>query len=150
MRFTQALHKIDAYLLHYTSLLNDFRISVEFISNTSNPPIVASSPQNESTEGMSALKGECDNLLREIGRLREEVVRLEQRLKNVMQLVSFRFAIFFFSQGFAAVDRFFSRQVFSITNIEDSKHMKHISWLTMLFLPSTFAAVSSHPLLPIA
>lgn len=89
MRFSHDLHKICAYLLHYGSLLDDFRISVEFINNTRNPAI-PSPPPEEKSPGLSGtlLKRECENLIREIERLKKEKTMHEERLKNVMQLVS--------------------------------------------------------------
>lgn len=81
---TQELHVIRAHLLHYTSLLEDFRKSVLFIKDTPNP---ATDPEVAASE-KELLSRECDTLLSEIARL--EMVRGMQnkRLKNVMNLVS--------------------------------------------------------------
>jgi len=81
---TQELHIIRAHLLHYTSLLEDFRKSVRFVKDTPNPAI---DPEVAASE-KELLNRECDTLLSEIARL--EMVRGMQnkRLKNVMNLVS--------------------------------------------------------------
>jgi len=123
---TQELHIIRAHLLHYISLLEDFRKSVQFIKDTPNPAI---DPEVAASE-KELLSRECDTLLSEIARL--EMVRDMQnkRLKNVMNLV------------FATVNIVDSQHAKTLTETaaRDSNAMKQISYLTMVFLPASFSA----------
>ncbi|KAF8584986.1 hypothetical protein K439DRAFT_1616330 [Ramaria rubella] len=130
MHFTQELHKIRAHLLHYASLLEDFNQSVHFVLDTPNPAMDHPKYEAERKSSRALLEKECKNLLTQIDRLKMSREMWDKRLKNVMHLV------------------------FSSVNIEDSKHMqrlteaavrdsaamKQISYLTMVFLPASFAA----------
>ncbi|KAG1717364.1 uncharacterized protein EDB91DRAFT_1191622 [Suillus paluster] len=127
------LHVLEAHLLHYQSLLHDFEVSVTFIEETPNPAMESSVFSDEQrVEGNELMRKECRNLLIEIDRLGRRQTMLSNRLKNAMNLA------------------------FAIVNIEDSRHMhslaqatitdsaKQISYLTMVFLPASFIAVSIH------
>jgi len=76
------------------------------------------------------LNRECDNLLNEIERLNNELSTQERRLKNVMDLV--------FSSVNITDSRYMRRM--SEVALRDSAAMKQISYLTMFFLPASFAA----------
>jgi hypothetical protein len=86
--FTPKLYKIRAHLLHYTSLLEEFRITVDFVSDTPNPAMDSSSHDEREREmSKELLKEECNNLLTEIRRLVRTMDMQDKRLKNVMDLV---------------------------------------------------------------
>ncbi|KAG6868400.1 hypothetical protein C0993_003636 [Termitomyces sp. T159_Od127] len=86
---TQELHVIQAHLLHYASLLEDFRKSVVFVLKTPYPGLDNSRYTPEYRERSKALmEKECDNLLSEIERLDKARSMQIKRLKNVMNLVS--------------------------------------------------------------
>ncbi|KAI6158566.1 cora-like Mg2+ transporter protein-domain-containing protein [Pisolithus thermaeus] len=110
---TQELHKLQAYLLHYKQLLRDFHKSVEFVKKTPNPAMPHDDGEHNSTKH---LKREVDNLLSEIDRLESQRTMQSDRLDNVMRLA------------------------FATVNIEDSRAMKRVSYLTMVFLPASLIA----------
>ncbi|KAJ2925316.1 hypothetical protein H1R20_g11757, partial [Candolleomyces eurysporus] len=142
MNLTQELHIIRAHHLHYSSLLEDFRKTVEFIRDTENPAL-ADLSEEERDWSLTIMKRETSNLFGEILRLEKSRRMQDRRLRNVMNL-------------FACVkaDFLMSRQVFSSVNIDDSKRMhkmteaavrdsaamKQIAYLTMVFLPASFIA----------
>jgi Mg2+ and Co2+ transporter CorA len=76
------------------------------------------------------LNRECENLILEIDRLTAELQTQERRLKNVMALV------------FSSVNIIDSKYMRQMTEaaVRDSAAMKQIAYLTMVFLPATFAA----------
>ena len=78
MAYTQDLYNIRAHQLHYSSLIDDMRKSVDFIEKTKNP-VMTASPE---------LKRECDNLLDAIKRLEQERSLQAERMQNIMHLVS--------------------------------------------------------------
>jgi hypothetical protein len=89
MALTQELHVIRAHLLHYASLLEDFRKSVLFVCNTPNPAMDADSIDDETrARDKDLLEKECGNLLAEIDRLEMNRIMQDKRLQNVMHLVS--------------------------------------------------------------
>ncbi|KAI6131033.1 cora-like Mg2+ transporter protein-domain-containing protein [Pisolithus croceorrhizus] len=110
---TQELHKLQAYLLHYKQLLRDFHKSVEFVKKTPNPAVPDDDGEHNSARH---LKREVDNLLSEIDRLESQRTMQSDRLDNVMRLA------------------------FATVNIEDSRAMKRVSYLTMIFLPASLIA----------
>ncbi|KAH7921423.1 hypothetical protein BV22DRAFT_1019395 [Leucogyrophana mollusca] len=133
IHLTRELHILQAHLLHYTSLLQDFHKSVTFVLLTPNPAMDSPTYDTQKREDSKELmKKECDNLLSEIDRLEGRRAMQSSRLKNVMELA------------------------FATVNIEDSKHMRKlteaavrdsaamkqvcISYLTMIFLPASFTA----------
>jgi hypothetical protein len=67
IRMTRELHVIRAHLLHYDSLLMDFRKSVDFVLETRNPVLEANADRQRERE---ILEREGENLLSEIKRLR--------------------------------------------------------------------------------
>ncbi|KAJ3915835.1 hypothetical protein F5877DRAFT_47806 [Lentinula edodes] len=128
---THQLHVIRAHLLHYESLLDDFRKTVEFFLKTVNPGLVQPTnkpPETESYERL--LKKECTNLLNEIDRLEMTRAMLNNRLGNVMEL------------AFSSVNIEDSRRMKNLAevSVRDSAVMKQISYLTMIFLPASFVA----------
>ncbi|KDQ10147.1 hypothetical protein BOTBODRAFT_190632 [Botryobasidium botryosum FD-172 SS1] len=117
MELTYELHVLRAHLLHYTSLLKDFQKSVVFVRDTHNPAMDRDEIDNETRAYDKALMAkECGNLISEIERLELNRKMLDERVQNVMHLV------------------------FANVNIGDSKAMKRLSYLTMIFLPASFVA----------
>jgi len=138
---TQELHVVRAHLLHYESLLQDFKKAVLFVLETPNPslgelvPNVRNSGEAEKLLRLSEslMKRECATLLYEVERLERSREMQNKRLKNVMDL------------GFSSINIEDSRRMQKLTEaaVRDSAAMKQIAYLTMVFLPSTFVAVSS-------
>ncbi|KAF9219670.1 hypothetical protein BS17DRAFT_788901 [Gyrodon lividus] len=128
---TRELHILQAHLLYYQSLLQDFQKAVVFVQRTPNPamnhPSVA---EQERSHSASLLKRETDNLLSEIERLERQRGMQSSRLKNVMDL------------AFASVNIQDSSYMKDLTwaTVRDSAAMKQISYLTMVFLPANFIA----------
>ena len=89
MDLTLELHEIRAHLLYYESLLHDFTKTVTFVQNASYPGLddPARYPPDLKETSERLLKAECENLLREIGRLENSKAQQEWRLRNVMNLV---------------------------------------------------------------
>jgi len=129
MTLTRDLHTIQAHQLHYSSLLEDFRKSVEFILNTPNPAMDALSDEDR-TMSRKLLEKECLNLLIEVERLEKSREMQERRLKNVMNLV------------FSTVNITDSKRMQDLTQaaVRDSAAMKQIAYLSMVFLPASFVA----------
>jgi hypothetical protein len=130
---TQELYVIRAHLLHWSSLIDDLRKSVVFLDNHRNPAM------NEKLNTKAEIEISTHQFQKEIGNMKMEIDRLEKardmqdkRLKNAMDLV------------FATVNIQDSRQMQELTRatVRDSAAMKLISVLTMVYLPSSFAAVS--------
>ncbi|KAG1883345.1 hypothetical protein F4604DRAFT_1920551 [Suillus subluteus] len=126
---TRDLHVLQAHLLHYQSLLHNFKVSVQFIAKTHNPAM-ESSDIYELHESKELMKTESENLISEIDRLEKRRAILTNRLKNVMDL------------AFATVNLIDSKLTRRLTEatVRDSAAMKQISYLTMVFLPATFLA----------
>ncbi|KAK2463952.1 hypothetical protein APHAL10511_004003 [Amanita phalloides] len=103
MTLTEQLHTIRAHLLHYSSLLAEFKKIVQFIFDTKNPALTEE--QRQASDEF--LKRECNTLLEEIERLNKERLMQEERLKNVIDLV------------------------FSSVNIIDSKAMQKMTEATV-------------------
>ncbi|KAG2130888.1 hypothetical protein DEU56DRAFT_914650 [Suillus clintonianus] len=125
------LYIIQAHLLQYQSLLQDFHKSVDFLQNTPNPAMESDdySP-TERKDSVDLMNRECANLLSEIGRLENRRSMQSSRLKNVMDL------------SFATVNLEDSKHMRDLTEatVRDSGAMKQISYLTMIFLPASFTA----------
>ncbi|KAG1883338.1 hypothetical protein F4604DRAFT_1920546 [Suillus subluteus] len=126
---TRELHVLQAHLLHYQSLLHNFKVSVEFIAKTHNPAMESTSV-SERDESKDLMKTESQNLLSEIDRLEMRRAMLSDRLKNAMAL------------AFETVNLNDSRETRKLTEatVRDSAAMKQISYLTMVFLPASFLA----------
>lgn len=78
---TTELHTIQAQLLHYASLLEDFRKSVNFIRNTPSPALESRHFTDLNRRDTNkVMRKECDNLLSEID-------RLGFQLRNITDLV---------------------------------------------------------------
>jgi len=114
---TYELHVIRAHLLHYTTLLLDFKKSVVFVRDTPNPVMDHDSvTKTQRKLDKKLLVQECGNLLLEIERLEMNRRLQDDRVQNVKLLV------------------------YAMVNIEDSKAMKRLSYITMIFLPGSFVA----------
>ncbi|KAF4613938.1 hypothetical protein D9613_007713 [Agrocybe pediades] len=127
IHLTRELHIIRASLLHYASLLDNFRKTVLFLRKTPNPAMHDQQNHNRSADLMNQ---ESDTLVSEIERLEMFRKMQEMRLENVMNL------------AFASVNFQDSRdmQRLSEASLRDGAVMKQISYLTMVFLPATFVA----------
>ncbi|KIK99660.1 hypothetical protein PAXRUDRAFT_30370 [Paxillus rubicundulus Ve08.2h10] len=131
LNHTQELHKLQAHLLYYQQLLQDFRKSVVFVQDTPNPAMgakfVTDKERNTTTDLMDK---EAKNLVSEIDRLEGQRATQSARLKNVMDL------------AFSTVNIEDSRamQGLTVATMGDSAGMKQISYLTMVFLPASFIA----------
>jgi hypothetical protein len=89
MKLATELHIIRAHLLHYDGLLDDFQKSVVFIRDTNNPTLnCLAHTAVEQEYAKALLLTECSTLLSEIARLERSRDMQNQRLKNVMNLVS--------------------------------------------------------------
>ena len=86
MPLTRELHIIRAHHLHYSSLLDDFQKHVLFIRDTHNPAMEAATAEDRK-HSKETMHRECENLLTEAKRLKNELHMQERRLKNVMNLV---------------------------------------------------------------
>ncbi|KAF5343049.1 hypothetical protein D9758_011150 [Tetrapyrgos nigripes] len=138
MHLTRSLHVIRAHHLHYSSLLEDFHKSVEFIWKTPNPAMDDPSiPENVKIYSRKLLEKECNNLKIEIERLEAMRSMQDKRLKNVMNLV------------FSTVNIGDSKKMQELTEaaVRDSAAvcidffvMKQIAYLSMIFLPASFVA----------
>ena len=84
MDLTQELHRIQAHLLHYSSLMAAFKKIVKFIKDTPNPALT---PDQKSIS-VPLLNRECKALLEQIDRLDEVHNTQENRIANVLELVS--------------------------------------------------------------
>ncbi|KAF8523159.1 hypothetical protein BU17DRAFT_86332 [Hysterangium stoloniferum] len=128
--FTKQLHQIRAYLLHYASLLEDFKKSVQFILDTPNPAMDAPINAGHRDFSRAILERECKILLSHIERLSNSRILWDQRLTNIMNL------------AFASVNIQDSDQMKQLTRaaLRDSAAMKQIAYLTMVFLPASFVA----------
>ncbi|GJJ13335.1 hypothetical protein Clacol_007587 [Clathrus columnatus] len=122
IEFTQTLYKIRAHVLYYVSLQEDFKNAIIFLRDTYNPMM---GTYDDATKNITRkiLQRECNNLLVEIGRLELSREMQEKRLQNVIDLA-------------------FSRHTQNLSEaaLRDSAAMKQISYLTMVFLPASFAA----------
>ncbi|KAF8908206.1 hypothetical protein CPB84DRAFT_1813404 [Gymnopilus junonius] len=134
---TQELHAISAHLLHYDSLLQDFRNSILFVKDTPNPSLQPrdSEPHDaavaeERRQNETLMDRECGTLLLEVDRLERSRMLMESRLKNVMDL------------EFSIINIEDSRGMQKLTEatVRDSAAMKQIAYLTMVFLPASFIA----------
>ncbi|EAU87069.2 hypothetical protein CC1G_11249 [Coprinopsis cinerea okayama7 len=132
LEFTQELHVIRAHLLHYESLMEEFRKTVEFVQRTENPALDNSDVFSEEHRDRTTklIHRECENLLRDIRRLETSRKMQDKRLKNVMDL------------SFSLVNIEDSRRMAKLTEaaVRDSAAMKQIAYLTMFFLPAGFVA----------
>jgi hypothetical protein len=130
---TRALHEVQSHLLQCESLLHAFHVSVSFLEKTPYPITESEEQRKISNELMKTV---CGNLLVEINRITKRREMLGDRTKNALNLV------------------------FANVNIRDSASMRlvpcfsqpespiliswfsKISYLTMIFLPASFMAVS--------
>ena len=82
------LHMIGAHQLHYSSLIEDVRKTVEFIRDAKNPAMESFSDAIRK-QSESLMERECKNLLNEIDRLENARLMQEQRLNSIAELVNF-------------------------------------------------------------
>jgi len=129
---THELHVFQAHLLHYQSLLHDFRVSVIFIERTPNPAMESHYFTDEQRMTSNEfMKKECGNLLSEIDRLEKRREMLSSQLKNAMDL------------AFTIVNLEDSRQMRTLTQATVSSSASMVSYGTivaMVFLPASFMA----------
>ncbi|KAG6917353.1 hypothetical protein DXG01_002818 [Tephrocybe rancida] len=121
---SQTLHNIHAHLLSYTTMLRDFKKSVQFIMET---PVTTIELDEEEQHTMHR---ECNNLISEIERLDLDRATHTERLKNLINLL------------FSSINLHDSEQMRKLTQVtvRDSRAMKQVSILTMIFLPASFIA----------
>ncbi|KAF8653628.1 hypothetical protein AX16_003780 [Volvariella volvacea WC 439] len=81
-KITDQLHVIQAHLLHYISLLEDFQKTVDFVLAAHKNVL----PKGTSVED-TAMARECQTLKDEVGRLQSLRNVQESRVKNVMKLL---------------------------------------------------------------
>ncbi|TFK29544.1 hypothetical protein FA15DRAFT_664093 [Coprinopsis marcescibilis] len=129
MNITQDLHIIRAHHLHYTSLLEDFKKTIEFVAITQNPAL-QDLPKEEQDWNSKVMERETLTLLSEVERLEKSSKTQDRRLRNVMNLV------------FSTVNIIDSKRMQQMTEAaaRDSAAMKQIAYLTMVFLPASFVA----------
>ncbi|CAA7262488.1 unnamed protein product [Cyclocybe aegerita] len=129
IQMTHELHVVRAHLLHYESLLHDFKKTVTFVMDTPNPRMLAGSEEDKARSA-EIMQRECKTLLTEINRLQVSRNMQDKRLKNVMNL------------GFSRVAIEDSRRMQRLTEaaVKDSAALKQISYLTMAFIPASFVA----------
>ncbi|KAF8516424.1 hypothetical protein BU17DRAFT_50843 [Hysterangium stoloniferum] len=130
--FTEKLYHIRAYLLHYASLLEDFKKSVEFILVTPNPAMDAPVHADNREFSGSILERECKILLSQIERLSQSRTFWGERLANLMQLQLTEISL----KDSAAMKEL------TEASLRDSAAMKQIAYLTMVFLPASFVAAA--------
>ena len=87
IKLTHRLHVIRAHLLHYESLLDNFKKSVEFVRDTPNSSMVHAQ-QTGMDKSSVLLKKECNILIEQIERLEKGRQMQDMRVQNVMALVS--------------------------------------------------------------
>jgi len=108
------VYVIRAHLQHYDDLLSNFEHSVKFIRDTHNPAMDADEITDaERFFDKQLLDGECANLLSEIANLQKNRHMQDNRFDNLKQFI------------------------YVSSNIEDSKAMKRLSYIAMIFLPAT-------------
>ncbi|KAF9460636.1 hypothetical protein BDZ94DRAFT_1169292 [Collybia nuda] len=118
-----------AYCFRYSSLLEDFKKTIEFVRDTRNPAMDALEIENrEFSAGLMAR--ECDHLLSKIHQLEGDKKTQEKRLKNAMDLVLSTF-------GVGDSQRM---QQMTEAAMRDSAVMKQIAYMTMVYLPASFVA----------
>lgn len=127
---TGELHNVQAHLLNYQSLLQDFRRSITFIKHTPNPAMDGVVSRSECRQSADLLSRECGNLIYEIDRLESRRYVQSNRLKNI---IDFAFAI-------VNIEDSRHTQRLAETTVKDSASMKQISYLTAIFLPASFVA----------
>lgn len=145
MHLTQELHRIRAHLLHYSSLLEDFKQSVVFVLNTPNPAMEFPSHDDvQQKTSHDLLQKECNNLLMQIERLQMSRGQQDKRLKNVMDLafssVNIEDSKRMQKLTEAALKDSAAMKLLTEAAVRDSAAMKQIAYLTMIFLPSSFVA----------
>ncbi|KAG2140502.1 uncharacterized protein EDB93DRAFT_1252788 [Suillus bovinus] len=110
---TTELHTIQARLLHYASLLEDFRKSVTFLRNTPNPVLESSEFTDHARRDTNKLiRKECDNLLSEIDRLGFQLTNITDLAKATVNFVDSR-----------------RMQDLTIATVRDSSAMKQADFL---------------------
>ncbi|PPQ76008.1 hypothetical protein CVT24_006539, partial [Panaeolus cyanescens] len=105
------------------------------LSSIAHPEIVRQRQEAEARHrkvSRAMMRKECAKLLQEIERLEKARNMQNKRLKNVMDL------------GFSMVNIEDSKRMHELTKaaLRDSAAMKQISYLTMVFLPSSFVAAA--------
>ena len=84
---TREMHVIRAHQLHYSALLSDLNKHIVFIRDTYNP-CMDGAALSDRRLSKALMKRECGNLMTETKRLQDELLTQQQRLTNLMDLVS--------------------------------------------------------------
>lgn len=105
-KMTHELHVIRAHILHYDSLLGDFRKTIQFVEKIQNPTLATTTVTPSSSSSATTLNGandewkdllhkECAHMLSGVDRLEETLKMHDKRLRNVMNLVPYLSSIAF-------------------------------------------------------
>lgn len=87
-QLSRKLHRLQTHILYYQQLLEEFRLSVEFIRDTPNSAMnVVTSTEEERTDSVQLLRKEADSLIFEIERLRGHSKVVFERVQNDIHLV---------------------------------------------------------------
>ncbi|KAF8122691.1 hypothetical protein EV363DRAFT_1404712 [Boletus edulis] len=131
IKLPRELHKLQAHLLYYQQLLQEFLRSVEFVRGMPSPAMNAPSiSEAEREDSAHLLRTEADNLISEIKRLTRQREMLFDRLENAIQLT------------FATVNITDSKtmQRLAKVTVKDSAAIKQIAYFSIVFLPATYLA----------
>jgi len=126
---TTELHTIQALLLHYALLLEDFRKSVTFVKNTPSPVLDSREfPDRARKDTNKLMEKECDNLLSEIDRLGFQLKNITDLVRSFAKLNST--SVNFNIQAKATVNFVDSRRMQDLTTaaVRDSAAMKQACW----------------------
>lgn len=104
-KMTNELHVIRAHILHYDSLLGDFRKTIQFVERIHNPALVitmvppssssATTLNGANDEWKDLLHKECEHMLSGVDRLEGTLEMHDKRLRNVMNLVQYLLSLTF-------------------------------------------------------
>lgn len=120
LQLTRELHILQAHLLYYKSLLENFRLSVIFVQDTPNPAMDAADvSEQEREQSAEMLRIEAGHLLGEIERLEGQRMLQIKRLVNVIDLVSHHSHQTQCQSDFS--------KVFASVNIDDSRHTRRLT-----------------------
>ena len=84
---TREMRVIREHQLHYSALLSDLNKNIVFIWDTYNPCMDGAALSDRHLS-KALMKRECGNLMTETKRLQDELLTQQQRLTNLMDLLS--------------------------------------------------------------
>ncbi|KAH8828166.1 hypothetical protein DL96DRAFT_1602057 [Flagelloscypha sp. PMI_526] len=130
IHITRQLHVIRAFLLHYQNLLEQFRTSVEFIVDTPNPVFHLDVERAKTLDPNEVTRRKTSKqcLGKGIKRLEKNVGMYNARMANVVDLT---FNSLAFEEAHYSSD-------LAKASLNDSKIVKQISYITMVFFPASF------------